>query len=65
MVLPLTFVKLTSSLEFVISEYLMNQIHLKIINFFMNGDSKWLHIEKFSCRRDKAFQNFTEKYFQY
>ena len=41
----------------------MNQIHLKIIDFLMNGDSEWLHIEKFSCRPDKPLQNFAEKIF--
>ena len=39
----------------------MNQIHLKIIDFLMNGDPEWLHIEKFSCRPNKLFQNFAEK----
>jgi len=41
----------------------MNQIHLKIIDFLMNGDPEWLHIEKFSCWPDKPLQNFAEKFF--
>ena len=45
----------------------MNQIHLEIVDFFMNGDSKWLHIEKFShgweTGTNEVYQNFTEQMF--
>ena len=40
----------------------MNQIHLNVVDFFFDCDSKRLHIEKFSRRWDKFHRDFSKKF---